>query len=398
MYTTFQGTPLDPDTAAALEAATGALTGRRCRIEHRGHLPIGKSGKYAWLDQFPEPGPHAAERHPTRGRRTHDQPAADPRGRPQNLLGEALYTEDGRGISTTRPARHGSLVERQVTECLRYLYLVSRHHDQLGGLFLPVEQDIDEIWHYLILQTREYRALCEERLPGALLHPPPQHRLQDYQRQSPAAEQAPSKRHCAGSRCTAVTSAPSTRTRCRTGPSCASSTSEMGWHSPRSPGRKPMAAPAYGAVRTERIVRAPTGSGSTSEVRNSRRIMACWSSPRPSAAPEWPRASPSAHCSPRTARLDGPGGSASRAVHRRRRAGRPRHRPALPETGPASRTRSRLRRSPRSAAWAWCGGRRAGTVPLLLFGPSSTARAAPPICSPATRAPTSPRPQNAGGR
>ena len=28
-----------------------------------------------------------------------------------------------------------------------------------------MEQDIDEVWHYLILQTREYPALCE-RLPG----------------------------------------------------------------------------------------------------------------------------------------------------------------------------------------------------------------------------------------
>jgi hypothetical protein len=57
-------------------------------------------------------------------------------------------------------------VERQVVECLRYLYLISRYPTQLGGLFLPVEQEIDEIWHYLILQTRQYRVLCEESLPG----------------------------------------------------------------------------------------------------------------------------------------------------------------------------------------------------------------------------------------
>ncbi|WJF90337.1 hypothetical protein QS306_01220 [Paraburkholderia bonniea] len=59
-----------------------------------------------------------------------------------------------------------AIAQRQVIECLRYLYLISRHREQLGGLFLPVEQAIDEIWHYLILQTREYRELCEERLPG----------------------------------------------------------------------------------------------------------------------------------------------------------------------------------------------------------------------------------------
>ncbi|WP_405640880.1 hypothetical protein [Streptomyces uncialis] len=86
----------------------------------------------------------------------------------RNLLGEQMYAEvvayvrNGTAVS-------GPEAERQVIECLRYLYLVSRHRDQLAGLFLPVEQHIDEIWHYLILQTREYRALCEERLPGKVL-------------------------------------------------------------------------------------------------------------------------------------------------------------------------------------------------------------------------------------
>ncbi|MFF7455445.1 hypothetical protein [Kitasatospora sp. NPDC008115] len=81
------------------------------------------------------------------------------------LLGEDLHTE----VVAYTAARTGVTpadAERQVTECLRYLYLVSSHREELAGLFLPVEQDIDEIWHYLILQTREYRALCEERLPG----------------------------------------------------------------------------------------------------------------------------------------------------------------------------------------------------------------------------------------
>ena len=57
-------------------------------------------------------------------------------------------------------------IEHQVVECLRYLYLISRYPKPLGGLFLPVEQEIDEIWHYLILQTRPYRELCEQGLPG----------------------------------------------------------------------------------------------------------------------------------------------------------------------------------------------------------------------------------------
>ncbi|MBM7171048.1 hypothetical protein JQK87_22120 [Streptomyces sp. G44] len=82
------------------------------------------------------------------------------------MLGEALHDEVVRHFTAKPDAPDAPHVTYQVRECLRYLYLVSLHPDRLGGLFLPVEQDIDEIWHYLILQTREYRELCEQRLPG----------------------------------------------------------------------------------------------------------------------------------------------------------------------------------------------------------------------------------------
>jgi hypothetical protein len=85
--------------------------------------------------------------------------------RVQNLLAPAFHVE-----VTDHVARHAGVSDReamrQVTECLRYLFLVSRYRSQLGGLFLPVEQCIDDVWHYLILQTNDYRVLCEERLPG----------------------------------------------------------------------------------------------------------------------------------------------------------------------------------------------------------------------------------------
>ncbi|MEU7581168.1 hypothetical protein AB0B50_26600 [Streptomyces sp. NPDC041068] len=84
----------------------------------------------------------------------------------EELLGTELHEEVVRHFATKPVAPSIPYVTHQVRECLRYLYLVSRHPDRLGGLFLPVEQDIDEIWHYLILQTREYRELCEQRLPG----------------------------------------------------------------------------------------------------------------------------------------------------------------------------------------------------------------------------------------
>ncbi|TVL92312.1 hypothetical protein [Streptomyces sp. SAJ15] len=105
----------------------------------------------------------------------------------KDLLGARLHEEAVRYV-TDRTGAEREYAERQVLECLRYLYLVSLHRERLSGLFLPVEQEIDEIWHYLILQTREYRALCEERLPGRyFIH----HRsvgYEDYQRE-PGREQ-----------------------------------------------------------------------------------------------------------------------------------------------------------------------------------------------------------------
>ncbi|MFD7747926.1 hypothetical protein ACFV2V_06860 [Streptomyces sp. NPDC059698] len=105
------------------------------------------------------------------------------------LLGEDLHAEVVRHFRDKAPDAPPGFVERQVTECLRYLYLVSLHPDRLGGLFLPVEQDIDEIWHYLILQTREYRSLCEERLPGRFFINHRSIAYEDYQ-DGPGREQA----------------------------------------------------------------------------------------------------------------------------------------------------------------------------------------------------------------
>jgi len=81
------------------------------------------------------------------------------------LLGHELYSETIQYF-VAKTGLSAAYVEQQLIECLRYLYLISTYPEQLSGLFLPVEQPIDEIWHYLILQTREYRQLCETRLPG----------------------------------------------------------------------------------------------------------------------------------------------------------------------------------------------------------------------------------------
>ncbi|MGW4049882.1 hypothetical protein ACWENA_03560 [Streptomyces sp. NPDC004779] len=107
----------------------------------------------------------------------------------KSLLGASLHTEIVRHFTHRTPDAPVEFVERQITECLRYLYLVSRHREQLSGLFLPVEQDIDEIWHYLILQTREYRTLCEDRLPGRFFIHHRSIAYEDYQ-EEPGRERA----------------------------------------------------------------------------------------------------------------------------------------------------------------------------------------------------------------
>ena len=48
----------------------------------------------------------------------------------------------------------------QAEECLRFLYLSS-----LTQGSIPVTKTIDDIWHFLILQTKEYSELCQS-LPG----------------------------------------------------------------------------------------------------------------------------------------------------------------------------------------------------------------------------------------
>ncbi|WP_345495230.1 phenylacetate--CoA ligase family protein [Nocardia callitridis] len=50
-YTTFDETALDADETTALAASAAQLTGLSVTVEHRRHIPIGKSGKYAWLER-----------------------------------------------------------------------------------------------------------------------------------------------------------------------------------------------------------------------------------------------------------------------------------------------------------------------------------------------------------
>jgi phenylacetate-CoA ligase len=54
-YTTFDDALPDPRERAELAASVSDLTGRACRVEHRTGIPVGRSGKYAWLTTAPGP-------------------------------------------------------------------------------------------------------------------------------------------------------------------------------------------------------------------------------------------------------------------------------------------------------------------------------------------------------
>lgn len=69
-------------------------------------------------------------------------------------------------------------------ELVRYLYLVAHAPH---GVFFVGNGLIDDLWHALIIETREYRLFCERLRPGSFL----EHsglKFEDYLRQKPAKE------------------------------------------------------------------------------------------------------------------------------------------------------------------------------------------------------------------
>jgi phenylacetate-CoA ligase len=51
LYTTFDDRPVDPTAARGLRQMIQEVAGFDCDLDHRAHIAIGKSGKYAWLSQ-----------------------------------------------------------------------------------------------------------------------------------------------------------------------------------------------------------------------------------------------------------------------------------------------------------------------------------------------------------
>ena len=70
----------------------------------------------------------------------------------------------GRGFPRFDKDLEGSLME-----LLKFLYLSSKY-SELKKNFIPVTQEIDELWHYFIIQTAYYQKLCSVLPGGAFLH------------------------------------------------------------------------------------------------------------------------------------------------------------------------------------------------------------------------------------
>ena len=72
------------------------------------------------------------------------------------------------------PERLPAILEIQAREVLKYLYLVSLA--PRSGIRVLVTQELDEIWHYLILETKAYAQLCKALPSGRFLN----HSSNDY--------------------------------------------------------------------------------------------------------------------------------------------------------------------------------------------------------------------------
>src|SRR5699024_4616357 len=57
-------------------------------------------------------------------------------------------------------------VQRQIDECLKFLYIVST----TKGRFIPLTREVDEVWHEMIVQTKFYMDLCESPPGGCYIH------------------------------------------------------------------------------------------------------------------------------------------------------------------------------------------------------------------------------------
>ena len=77
----------------------------------------------------------------------------------------------------------GDKVEVIVDEFLKYMLLA----DAKGEGSVPISQEVDDIWHFWILETSRYFQLCSVLPDGSYVH----HTSEDYQSLTPDAEPLP---------------------------------------------------------------------------------------------------------------------------------------------------------------------------------------------------------------
>lgn len=64
------------------------------------------------------------------------------------------------------PDRSDHELTLQVEECMRFLLVAS----ETGQRFFPLSKAVDEVWHELITETRDYQQLCAQLPRGRFLH------------------------------------------------------------------------------------------------------------------------------------------------------------------------------------------------------------------------------------
>lgn len=84
-----------------------------------------------------------------------------------SLLSEEFRREIALGVNLPKET-----ADEAILEFLRFatLALDSPGRKAHAQRFIPVVQLIDKVWHFCLLQTREYAALCEAIAPGRFLH------------------------------------------------------------------------------------------------------------------------------------------------------------------------------------------------------------------------------------
>jgi hypothetical protein len=74
-------------------------------------------------------------------------------------------------------------VDIRIEEALKFLNLPAH----VGG-GIPVTSEIDEVWHYWILETREYQKLCSKIIDGRMIHHSSKEYLEYGQKEMNAAD------------------------------------------------------------------------------------------------------------------------------------------------------------------------------------------------------------------